>query len=543
MTDRTRNANSTVRRAHARPYGILCISVAQFVVALTLTPQSVRAQSAGFDVIETTIAQIHTAMREGRLTARHLVQLYLDRIEAYDRRGPSFNALTRTHPRALEIADSLDRIFAQTGQFAGALHGIPVIVKENYDTYDLPTTAGARVLANSIPPDDAFMVNRVRAAGGIVFARSNMAEWAFSPLETIGSALPGYTFNPYALNRVPAGSSGGTAAAVAANLGAVGLGTDTGNSIRGPSSHAALVGIRSTIGLTSRDGIIPLYLERDVGGPMTRTVEDAARMLDVLAGQDPADPATAASAGHIPPTYTSFLDRNALRGARLGVVRRLSNRNGAHPEVIARFEEAIAELRRQGATVVDSIDMWVLDSVRVTLCSSFKRDLEAYLATLGANAPVRTVEDILGTRNGFHPSVEQRLRGSLNDSTAGDPQRCRRAQETKQAFQAGLRSIMATHRLDALIYPTWANPARLVGDLTTPAGDNSQELSPRSNFPAITVPMGWVLDNSVPVGLQILGDAWSEGRLFALAFAYEQATHHRRPPASAPALVATGRLR
>jgi Asp-tRNA(Asn)/Glu-tRNA(Gln) amidotransferase A subunit family amidase len=259
-------------------------------------------------------------------------------------------------------------------------------------------------------------------------------------------------------------------------------------------------------------------------------------MLDVLAGQDPADPATAAVAGHIPQTYTSFLDRSALRGARFGVVRRLSNRSGAHPEVVERFEEAIAELRRQGATVVDSVDMWVLDSVRVTLCSSFKRDLEAYLATLGANAPVRTVEDILASRNGFHPSVEQRLRNSLNDSTAGEPQRCRRAEETKRAFQEGLRSIMAAHRLDAFIYPTWANPPRLVGDLTTPAGDNSQELSPRSNFPAITVPMGWVLDGALPVGLQILGDAWSEGRLFALAYAFEQATHHRRPPASAPPL-------
>jgi Asp-tRNA(Asn)/Glu-tRNA(Gln) amidotransferase A subunit family amidase len=276
---------------------------------------------------------------------------------------------------------------------------------------------------------------------------------------------------------------------------------------------------------------------------MTRTVEDAARMLDVLAGADPADDATAASAGRIPDTYTAYLDRNALRGARFGVVRRLSNRNGAHPEVIQRFEEAIAELRRQGATVVDSIDMWVLDSVRVTLCSSFRRDLEAYLATLGANAPVRTIEDILGTRNGFHPSVEQRLRGSLNDSTAGDPERCQRAQETKRQFQEGLRSIMAQHRLDAFIYPTWANPPRLVGDLTTPAGDNSQELSPRSNFPAITVPMGWVLDDSVPVGLQILGDAWSEGRLFAFAYAFEQATRHRRPPASAPALATPTRSR
>jgi len=503
---------------------------------LAVGAQSIEAQ-ARFDVVETTIASIHKAMLEKRLTARQLVRMYLDRIEAYDRRGPALNSLTSIHPRVLEIADSLDRILAQTGRMAGALHGIPVIVKENYDTYDMPTTAGSRALIASIPPDDAFMVKRVRAAGGIILAKSNMAEWAFSPLETIGSALPGYTFNPYALNRVPAGSSGGTAAAVAANLGAVGLGTDTGNSIRGPSSHTALVGLRPTIGLTSRDGIIPLYLERDVGGPMTRTVEDAARLLDVLAGVDPADTATLHAQGRIAQTYTSFLDPNALRGARLGVVRSLSNRNGAHAEVIAQFEQTLSDLRRLGATVLDSVNVWVLDSVRVTLCSSFRRDVEAYLASLGQNAPFRTVQALLETRPPqYHLSVEQRLRNAVNDSTAGEAGRCRSAAEGRARFQAGLRQILRDHQLDGLIFPTWANPPRLIGDLATPGGDNSQNLAPPSGFPAITVPMGWVLNGSVPVGLQILGDAWSEGRLLALAYAFEQATRHRRPPASVPPL-------
>jgi Asp-tRNA(Asn)/Glu-tRNA(Gln) amidotransferase A subunit family amidase len=339
------------------------------------------------------------------------------------------------------------------------------------------------------------------------------------------------------LNRVPAGSSGGTAAAVAANLGAVGLGTDTGNSIRGPSSHTALVGIRPTIGLTSRDGIIPLYLERDVGGPMTRTVEDAARLLDVLAGMDAADTATLHAQGRIPQTYTSYLDPNALRGARLGVVRALSNRNGAHAEVIAQFEQTLADLRRLGATVMDSLNVWVLDSVRVTLCSSFRRDVEAYLATLGEKAPFRTVQSLLDTRPPqYHASVEQRLRNAVNDSTAGEAERCRAAAESRTRFQAGLRQIMRENRLDGFIYPTWANPARLIGDLSTPGGDNSQNLAPPSGFPAITVPMGWVLGGTVPVGLQILGDAWSEGRLISLAYAFEQATRHRRPPASAPPL-------
>jgi Asp-tRNA(Asn)/Glu-tRNA(Gln) amidotransferase A subunit family amidase len=488
-----------------------------------------------FDVIETTIADIHRAYRAGTLTARQLPELYIRRIEAYDRSGPSFNAITRIHPRALEIADSLDRIFRETGNLAGPLHGIPVVVKENYDTYDLPTTNGARVLAESIPPDDATMVAKIRAAGAIIIAKSNMAEWAFSPLETIGSAHPGYTFNPYALNRVPAGSSGGTAAAVTANLVVVGLGTDTGNSIRGPSAHTSLVGIRPTIGLTSRDGIIPLYLERDVGGPMTRTVEDAARMLDVLAGEDPADSATAGSRGHIPATYTSFLDANALRGARFGVVRQLYDREGADPEVMQRFDQAVITLRTLGATVIDNLDVWVLDSVRVSLCSSFKRDLEQYLATLGPGAPVRTLDAIIESGR-YHSSVERRIRSQANDSTGGDPERCRAAAESKKRFQDGLRSVLRSNTLDGLIYPTWSNPPRLIGDLSTPSNDNSQNLAPPSGFPAITVPMGWVRNQSLPVGLQILGDAWTESRLFAFAYAFEQATHHRHPPPTAPGL-------
>lgn len=523
-----------VRAAGRRALTLLALLLA---VALPAPARAVQ----GFEVVETTIAQIHQAMRDGRLTARQLVQLYLDRIAAYDRSGPSINALTALHPRALEVADSLDRLFRETGRFVGPLHGIPVIVKENYDTYDMPTTNGARALRNSIPPDDAFMVRRIREAGAIILAKSNMAEWAFSPLETIGSAHPGYTFNPYALNRVPAGSSGGTAAAVSANLGAVGLGTDTGNSIRGPSSHTALVGIRPTIGLTSRDGIIPLYLERDVGGPMARTVEDAARMLDVLAGVDPADTATAHAQGRIPETYTAFLDANALRGARFGVVRRLSNRNGADPEVSAQFERTIADLRRLGATVIDSVDTSGVDSIRVSLCSSFKRDLENYLATLGPNAPFRTLDAIIESGE-FHPSVDRRIRGLANDSMGGDPARCAAAAESRARYQAALRAVLQRDRLDALIFPTWANPPRLIGDLSTPAGDNSQTLAPPSGFPAITVPMGWVRNNTLPVGLQMLGDAWSEGRLIALAYAFEQATKHRRPPASAPPLrTGTGR--
>jgi len=507
------------------------------LVTSAARPGAAGAQTAapGFDVVEADIASIHAAFRSGNLTARQLVELYLERIGAYDRRGPSLNALIVLHPEALARADALDAEFVRTGAFVGPLHGIPVIVKDNYDTFDLPTTAGSRSLAESRPRADAFMVGRLRDAGAIILAKSNMAEFAFSPVETVGSALGGYTFNPYALNRVPAGSSGGTAVAVAASMGTVGLGTDTGNSIRGPSSHNALVGIRPTLGLTSRSGIVPLSLERDVGGPMTRTVADAARLLDVVAGVDPTDPATTAAEGHIPATYTAFLDASALQGVRLGVLRRHSNRAGADLEVIARFEEALRDLERLGATLVDPVELVVMDSVRTTSCSSFKRDLEWYLAKLGPAAPYRTLEDIVDSGR-FHVTVADRLRRALDDGNAGSRDRCREALENRALYQAGIRSVMEEHDLDAIVYPTWANPPRLIGELTSPAGDNSQAPAPFAGFPALTVPMGWVAGGTLPVGLQFLGDAWTEPRLISFAYAYEQATHHRRPPVTTPRL-------
>jgi amidase len=502
---------------------------------LALAPGAAAAQSAarGDIVVEATIAELQRAMLEKRLSATELVQAYLARIEAYDRNGPAFNAITVVNPKALQRAGELDAAVASTGKLVGPLHGIPVIVKDNYDTADLPTAAGSRSLADVLPSDDAFMVRRLKEAGAIVLAKSNMAEFAFSPYETIGSFLPGYTFNPYALNRVPAGSSGGTAAAVAANLGAVGLGTDTGNSIRGPSSHTALVGIRPTLGLTSRDGIVPLYLERDVGGPMARTVEDAARVLDVVAAVDPADTATAHARGRIPPTYTTALDAGASRGARLGVVRRYTNASTADTAVVARFDAALRDLERAGATIIDPLELPFLDTIRVSLCSSFRADLEAYLKTR-PGAP-QTLQEIIDSRR-FHVTVERRLTSLAGDTMGGTAERCRAAAENRARFRERLSATLREHRLDALVYPTWSNPPRLIGDLTSPHGDNNQVLAPWSGFPAINVPMGYVHQQTLPVGLQFLGDAWTESRLIALAYAYEQMTRHRRPPPTAPPL-------
>ncbi len=487
-------------------------------------------------VVEATIADIHAAMLDGRLTARQLVELYLERIEAYDKRGPAINAIVLINPNALARAEELDRQLAESGM-VGPLHGIPVIVKDNYDTDDLPTTGGSLSLVGSMPPDDAFQVRRLREAGAIVIAKSNMAEFAFSPYHTVGSRLPGHTRNPYALNRVPAGSSGGTAAAVSASFGAVGLGTDTGNSIRGPSSHTSLVGIRSTMGLTSRDGIVPLYLDRDIGGPMARTVADAVAVLDVIAGYDPADPVTAASEARRAERYADFLLEDGLQGARIGVVRQISNTETADPEILQRFEEALEAMRRGGAVIIDPANIPEQDDIplRRRWCPRFKTDINAYLASLGEGAPVKNLDEIIESGR-THPSVRSALDFfSEIEESPEESEVCRRAGENAERLRAGVRRVMAENQLDALVHPTWSNPPRLIGDLNTPAGDNSQFVAPHTGFPAITVPMGFVRD-SLPVGLQIIGDAWTEPKLIAIAYSYEQATRHRRAPSSVPPL-------
>ena len=264
-------------------------------------------------------SKARTVRRGGRLTCRELVGLYLKRIEAYDKNGPGINAIVLVNPEVEKQADELDRRFTQSG-LTGPLHCVPIIVKDNFETKGLQTSNGALAFAGFLPDKDAFQVKRVKAAGALVLAKSNMAEWAFSPYETVNSILPGYTRNPYALGRVTAGSSGGTAAAVAASLGLVGLGSDTGNSIRGPSSHQALAGIRSTMGLTSRAGVMPLNLLADIAGPMARTVEDAVKVFQVIVGEDPDDPVTAAASQHLPQNYLAALDREGLRGAVIGVL-------------------------------------------------------------------------------------------------------------------------------------------------------------------------------------------------------------------------------
>lgn len=506
-----------------------------------LLPALLPAQNAArpFKIEETTISAVHAAFKAKTLTCHALVAKYLARIAKYDKQGPAINALITLNPQALVIADSLDKRYAKEGPI-GPLHCIPMIVKDNFETKDLQTTAGSLALKGWIPAQDATMVARIRAAGAIVLAKSNMAEWAFSPYETVNSILPGYTKNPYALDRVTAGSSGGTAAAVAGNEGESGLGSDTGNSIRGPSSHNNLVGIRSTMGLTSRAGVVPLANNADIAGPMARTVADAVEIFNVVAGEDADDPVTAASRGHRESDYRTFLVAGGLKGARIGVLRQAYEHNDRDgrptqdSEVVAVFMNAVKDLGRAGAVIVDPAGIDSLNAITRGGggCAVFKYDLARYFAARGQNAPVKTIDDILRSRN-FHPSVQLKLQ-TENAATIApeDNPACKAREAMRERFRVAVTAMMDSLHLDALVYPTWSNPPRLIGDLNTPAGDNSQLFSPTTGFPAITVPMGYTRDNHLPAGMTFFGRAWSEGKLITLAYDYERLTHHRRPPAS-----------
>jgi amidase len=511
------------------------ISTLLLCAMLNLTPlavgQKASAKPAQFSVIETTIAETQAAIRSGKVTCRQIVEVYLKRLAAYDQ-PTRLNTVVTLNPDALAVADQLDREFARTHHLR-PLQGIAVVVKDNYDTKGLQTTAGSLALKGFVPKQDAFMVKRLREAGAIVLFKSNMAEWAFSPVVT-ESSIQGITRNPYDLTRVPAGSSGGTAAAVAANLAEVGLGSDTGDSIRGPASHNDLVGIRPTMGLTSRDGIIPLNSKADVGGPLARTVADAAAVLSVVAGYDPADPVTRESEGKVAKDYTVFLKKDGLRGARIGVFRRYIDAPTTGPEIKALTEKAIADMKAQGAEVVDfTIPDFDAISKGVS-CGDMQADVNTFFAVHGTNAPYHSLQDIYDSGL-YLPSIGERLKRSVDPKSNPNyhPGPCLDTYQDpkKIAFRNAIVAAMDAAKLDAIIYPTWSNPPRLVGDMKSPGGDNNQQLAPPTGMPAITVPMGFT-HGDLPAGISILGRSFSEPTLFKLAYAYEQATLHRHPPAA-----------
>ena len=510
------------------------------LVVIVLFATLAAQPAAPFRVDETTIAQIQSALRDGSLTCRSLVEHYFRRIDAHDKNGAALNAIVMINPDALTTADDLDRRFRQSGP-VGPMHCVPVIVKDNYETVDMPTTAGSLSLKDMMTGKDAFVVKRLRDAGAVMIAKSNMAEFAFSPVETVNSILPGYTRNPYDTSRVTAGSSGGSAAAAAASFGAVALASDTGDSIRGPAAHQALVGLRSTMGLVSRAGVVPLNLAADIAGAVTRTVADTAAVLQAIAGDDPNDPVTAASRGHVSSDYAASLRADGLKGARLGVLHQAYDTPTLDREVDAVFRGALGELRNLGAEVIDPAAPVMVDGLDATRapggrCNQFKYDLNRYLAGLGDKAPMHTLEDIIKSRR-FHPSIQARLESAqAADDVPGQSAGCRSRDEFREKLRAAVVGVMDAAGLDALVYPTWSNPPRLIGDLNTPGGDNNQFFSPSTGFPAITVPMGYTRGGKLPAGLQFFGRAWSEPTLLRLAYAYEQATHHRHPPAATPPL-------
>lgn len=495
-------------------------------------------------VVEATIADLQTAILQGQTTCREIVQAYLDRIEAYDQ-STGLNAITEVNPGALAKADSIDQLIA-AGKDPGSLFCAPILVKDNFDTYDMVTTGGSIALAGSIPPDDAFMVRRIREEGAIVIAKTNMAEWAFSPRQTVSSSYD-TTANAYALDHTPAGSSGGTASGVAASFGVAGLGSDTGNSIRGPGSHLSLVGIRSTIGLTSRAGVVPLSFDRDIAGPMTRTVEDAARVFNVVAGYDPEDPYTDAGRDRKEEDYTDFLDPETLEGKRLGVLTSHANPERADSAVYGLFEHAVEDLQRLGAEVVH----FEIEGMRELLsagnwCNRFRYDMHQYLLTLGEDAPMSDVLETLETGE-YGADVERILNAIAEEEPeiihpADREEPCPDFAEHpgRQALLAAVVQSMDRAGIDAFIFPSWSYPPAPLDNANEEyRGDNSQGLIPAAGLPAITVPMGFTY-GSLPAGLQIAGRPYSEGLLFGLAYAYEQGTRHRRPPELFPPL-ASGR--
>ena len=510
-------------------------SIAMTAIAAALAGTT----GAAFRVEETTIADIHKALQNKQVTCRVIVQAYLDRIAAYDHKGPTLASILTLNPKALAEAERLDADYARSGP-VGPLHCIPLVLKDNYNTVDLPTTGGSAALAGAQPQSDAFVVVKLRTAGAIILGKSNMHEFAQGGMTV--SSLGGQTLNPYDLTRTPGGSSGGTGVAVTANFCAAGTGSDTVNSIRSPASANALVGIRPTKGLLSRAGIMPVSETQDAIGPIARTVADAARLLEIMAGYDPNDPSTAWSVGNTPANYTAFLKRSGLQGARLGVLRTMLGSGPAHQEVNAVMAAAITAMKKAGAVIVE-VDDPTLDAAKLIADDDvqkyeFKALINAYLMTV-PNAPVKSLSEIIASEKFHKASLEKfLLSAEAYQNGMEEPdykERLLRNQRTRQT----VIELMAEYRLDALVYPLQKRLVVPVTELTQ--ADRNGILAAVTGFPAITVPAGFSQPSpnaplGVPVGMDILGRPWSEGRLIEIAYGFEQATHYRKPPGSTPPL-------
>lgn len=490
------------------------------------------------------IADLNAAFDDGSLTAERLIGLYLARIEAYDQAGPALNTVLALNPRALEIARALDEERRSSGP-RSLLHGIPVVLKDNVDTSDMPTTAGSLLLAGSIPPDDAFLVQRLRDAGAIILAKVNMSEFASGATM---SSVGGLIRNPHDVERTPSGSSGGTGAAIAAAFAQLGIGTDTGGSVRGPSTSNGIAGLKPTMGLVSRDGIIPLALSFDTGGPMARSVYDVAAMLAVIAGVDPADGATSAAEGRVAEDYTAFLDADALDGARIGVARQFM---GGDSEVDWVVEAALATMRDAGATVVDvTLPSWLLDAkgdwYTTIRWREFRAQIPDYLATTGPDYPKTLAEMVarshdivstVGDRGGPNP-VRWRLFESEEASGAmTDFDYVAMRDYGLPHVRALIAGVIEGERLDAIVYPTSATrPGRVGVNQAVATTHSATNLANLTGFPDLIVPAGFTTDR-LPVGISFFGPAFSEPTLLGLGYAFEQRTRARRDPSTTPALT------
>ncbi len=491
-----------------------------------------RVRRPAFDVAELSLRDLQAAMTDGRVSSAGLVDAYLARIAAYDQQGPSLNALIRLNPRAR--AEALQRdAERKAGRVRGPLHGIPIVVKDNYDTGDMPTSAGSLALASSQPARDAFVVRQLRDAGAIVLAKANLHELA-AGITSI-SSLGGQTRNPYDLTRCPGGSSGGTAVAVTASFAAVGWGSDTCGSIRIPSAFNNLVGLRPTQGLVSRSGIVPLSHTQDIGGPMARTVTDLAIALDATVGVDTADIASRLTAGHQTPRFIEALNRDALRGARLGIL--LPYFVDTDGEIADTVRSALDAMKRAGATVIDVRvpEFDTLMAASSVLNMETRSDLIAYLHGV-PNAPVHSMRDILASGL-YDRALESRFR--MVDTIVGMESEAYRRAVTKQAaLRQRITVVMDSLALDALVYPTMRQKPTLIGE---PQAGSTCQLSAHSGLPALSAPAGFTAEG-LPVGVEFLGRAFTDARLVALAYAFEQTGSRRRAPTTTPSLVGTARV-
>ncbi len=482
-----------------------------------------------YDVHEQSIAELQAAMTAGKVTSRGLVDSYLARIQAYDQEGPRLNALVTLNSRAREEADALDRERVEKGA-RGPLHGIPVLIKDNYDTADMPTSGGSLGLATLQPAADAFQVRKLRQAGAVILGKTTMHELA-AGITTV-SSLTNQTRNPYDLMRVPGGSSGGTGAAIGASFAAAGMGSDTCGSIRIPAANQNLVGLRGTHGLSSRTGVMPLSSTQDIAGPLARTVTDLAIMLDATVGPDPTDPITAEGAGRIPRSYRDALTAEGLKGARIGVVRTLFGTAPEDDEVAGLVRKALDGMKAQGAEVVEVTVPGLDDLLRDSsvIGDEFKFDLAAYLAKQ-PNAPVKSLGEII-ERGLHHEQLDATFR-LRNAPEKKETEHYRQAFVKRRALRAAVLATLEEQRLDALAYPTMRRKPVLIGD--PQAGSNCQ-LSATTGLPAISMPAGFTTDG-LPIGVELLGGAFTEATLLKYAYGWEQAIKPRRAPFSTPPLV------